>query len=239
MDEIEAAKSLAILSTPVDDDESDHELIIEEEKNREWQVLTIDETILKEKENFLTISCKTRTEAPQKIVPNRMYSSLKYELNLVLKNSSFVGNPLPFVICQISVVDPFTNVEVIKNNQTVLKEKTDSVLNQLENKDYQGKLKVQFTNVSYHREKKEYCWKIKFFDPKDLNKVILSMKSGSFRVYARKPNTSVTKKRKKENLQEEIDELIEIHKKLTKKEKETVLESVKLTFISIDPKFMQ
>ena len=87
-------------------------------------------------------------------VPNRMYSSLKYELNLVLQNSSFIENPLPFVICQISVIDPVTNIEIIKNNSTVVKGNIDGVLNVLENKNYEGKLKVQFTNVSYHRDKK-------------------------------------------------------------------------------------
>jgi hypothetical protein len=72
-------------------------------------------------------------------------------------------------------------------------------------KEFVGKLKVQFTNVSYHREKKEYCWKVDLYSPNDLSKIILSIKSGSFRVYARKPNSSTTKKRKKdENLNEDI-----------------------------------
>jgi hypothetical protein len=107
-------------------------------------------------------------------------------------------------------------------------------------KEFVGKLKVQFTNVSYHREKKEYCWKVDLYSPNDLSKIILSIKSGSFRVYARKPNSSTTKKRKKdENLNEDIQELIGIHKKLTTEEKKLVLDSIKVTFLSIDPNFYE
>jgi len=65
------------------------------------------------------------------------------------------------------------------------------------------------------------------------------MKSGSFRVYARKPNTSVTKKRKKDTIEEDMEELIEIHKKLTSNEKSSILQSIKVTFSSIDPKYAE
>ena len=85
MDEIEAAKSLTILSTPLGDEE-EKPLIFqpeieqkkpspppqEEEENRDWKILFMDEKIFKkDNENFLTIQCKTRTETPQKIVKKK------------------------------------------------------------------------------------------------------------------------------------------------------------------------
>jgi hypothetical protein len=69
MDEIEAevAEQLAILSTPLNDEE-DQDIFTEEGTNGEWKTIYTDENMfLKENENF-SIFCKTRTETPKSSV---------------------------------------------------------------------------------------------------------------------------------------------------------------------------
>jgi hypothetical protein len=145
MDEIEAevAESLAILSTPLgNEDEEDQDFFTVEGTNGEWKTTFVDETMFKENVNF-SIFCKTRTETPKTSVnqkknffntkvPNRMYSSLKYEILLKLDNSMFKEKPLPFIVCKISTIDPTTKQQIFKNNHPVIKGKK-KILTQIRN----------------------------------------------------------------------------------------------------------
>ena len=58
-------------------------------------------------------------------------------------------------------------------------------------------LKIQFTEVSYHFNKKNFAFKISYFWNDDLKKPVLTLLSPNFIVFARKPNQTTTKKRKR------------------------------------------
>src|SRR5690606_28206522 len=57
------------------------------------------------------------------------------------------------------------------------------------------KQKVQFTDVSFHHEKKFFAFKVSYFKPNNLQDPILVMLSAPFQVFARRPRK---KKRKTE-----------------------------------------
>lgn len=187
------------------------------ESDRPWINTFFSNSVLK-KDNFL-ITIKTRSETPSPFVPNRIYSSLKYEI-MTSVSSEYLKEDLPFLVAKIQCVDE-NGEEVLKNNTPVLKGNIECVLSHpLSNLDpyYKGKLKTQFTNVSFHREKKEYCFEIQIFTSQDLKNAILKFKSAPFRVYARKPTKKL----------EIVDynKLLEIHKRLSPDEKKKIYEIV-------------
>src|SRR5690606_382584 len=116
-------------------------------------------------------------------VPERMYSSLKYEIQLTA-SGQFIKN-VPFILARIKVVDSKTFEVVKKNNKDVLKGVIESALTQSNNDKhvFNGTLKVQFVDISYHHEKREFCWEIHYFTPDDLQNPIIIKRSAAFRVY--------------------------------------------------------
>lgn len=206
------------------DDEKSKELEVAEsliqinketENDRPWLITHFSEKVQK-KDNFL-ITIKTRSESPSPNVPDRIYSSLKYEIMISL-SSEFLNEDLPFLVARINCVDE-NQEEIIKNNAPVIKGSIECVLSHpLTQSDqyYKGKLKVQFTNVSFHREKKEYCFLIQIYTSQDLKNSIIKIKSAPYRVYARKPTKKL----------EVVDynKLLEIHKKLSPEEKKKVFD---------------
>jgi len=95
----------------------------------------------------------------------------------------------------------------------------------MKKKEISGVLKVQFTDVSYHHKKCDFCWEISIFTPNELNNPILKIRSSSFKVFARKPSqvAATTKKKRKKDEESDfelfcnrLEELVKFTKKLKK-----------------------
>jgi len=157
----------------------------------------------------VTISLKTRREKPTTLVPERLYSSLKYEM-LITATGEFVRS-LPFLLARISVVDAITLKPVSKNNKAVTKGENESALTHPPNGPgdvIKGAIRVQFdSSISYHHDKREVCLEMNFFMNEALDQPILTKRTVPVKMFARKPNkkhgknappASSTLKRKRE-----------------------------------------
>jgi hypothetical protein len=78
------------------------------------------------------------------------------------------------------------------------------------NSEFICHLKIQFTDVSYHHNKKNFAFKISYFLNDDLKKPVLSLMSPTFLVLARKPNLPNSKKRTREEEIEDEEEKVEL-----------------------------
>jgi len=136
----------------------------------------------------------------------------------------------PFLLSKICVVDSVSGEQIQKNNKSVLKGQIEcTITNSTENKnETSGILKVQFTDVSYHHKKGDFCWEISYYAPNELNQPLLIIRSTSFKVFARKPSqlsSTASKKRKKDeqtdfnNFCDQLEELVKYTKKLKNDDK--------------------
>jgi hypothetical protein len=129
---------------------------------------------------------------------------------ITIEKNSF-EEELPFIVCKvlfyfkkkIKVIDSKNFEEILKSNKPVIKGTVEGVLDNNNESIYTGKLKVQFTEVTYHREKKEFCFEVDLFSPKDLKNPFYTKRSSNFKVYARKPNSNEQKKSKKQKTNDE------------------------------------
>jgi hypothetical protein len=131
---------------------------------------------------------------------------------------SFINDKLPFLLTRIYVVDTEKYQIVKKNNKDVLKGTVESALSKPPRtiETLKGELLVQFSDISYHHDKKEYCLEIDYFLPDNLNEPILKKRSDKFRVYARKPadrkkiskknTTKTTSKKENKRKRDEVEE---------------------------------
>jgi len=222
--------------------------------SRVWlDVFNNDKIIKREELKNVIVRSKTRRDKPLEAVPERMYSSLKYEIQLTA-SGQFIKN-VPFILARIKVVDSKTFEVVKKNNKDVLKGVIESALTQSNNDKhvFNGTLKVQFVDISYHHEKREFCWEIHYFTPDDLQNPIIIKRSAAFRVYARKPNqkkpkrkrdsdSASRKKQKVETLDQSpnftefcrrLEELVDFNKKLCEDERKRAMEMVLSKFMQV------
>jgi len=223
----------------------------EQDMNRMWvNVFHNDKYIKKEDLKDIIVKSKTRRDKPLETVPERMYSSLKYEIQLTA--SGPIVKNVPFILARIKVVDSRTFEIVKKNNKDVLKGIVESALTQgsQDKNIFNGTLKVQFMDISYHHEKREFCWEIHYFTPDDLQNPILIKRSAPFRVYARKPNQNRPKRkkesdsssRKKKKVDQSpnfiefcrrLEELVDFNKKLCEEERKRAMEMVFTKFMQV------
>jgi hypothetical protein len=140
-------------------------------------------------ENDISLQWKTRSQEFVRNIPHRMYSSLKYEFKLSLVSSM----EMPFVLARISILED----SVQKEASEPLSGTVESAMSREKN-NYRGLLKVQISpKLTHYHTKSSYCFEIRILDPQNLEKEIISMKSPSFKIYARKPQEN-DKKRKQE-----------------------------------------
>jgi hypothetical protein len=150
------------------------------------------------------ITIKTRREKAANLVPERLYSSIKYELQIVA-TGEFVRT-LPFLLARIQVVDAQSYQPILKNNKAVTKGENESALTHPPNGPgnlIKGAIKVQFdSSISYHHDKKEVCLEIGFYMNEALDKPIFIKRSVPVKMFARKPNKKPSSKieEKKEKL---------------------------------------
>lgn len=137
------------------------------------------------------IKMKTRRDQPSELLPDRLYCSLKYEIQLTAEGE-FVRD-LPFVMARISVVDEEKFKPVKKNNKTVVKGDVESALTHPPNTTnkalIKGTLKVQFDSIiSYHHDKREVCLQVSLYLNNELEQPIVTLRSVPVKIFARKPN---------------------------------------------------
>jgi len=208
--------------------------------SRSWQVI-----YSKTNEFSIQVFTKTRCDKPTEEVEDILYSSLKYEIKQKL-----VGKlNYPFLLSKIYVVESTTGEIVQKNNKSVLKGTIECAITNSseknEEKEISGVLKVQFTDVSYHHKKCDFCWEISIFTPNELNNPILKIRSSSFKVFARKPSqvAATTKKKRKKDEESDfelfcnrLEELVKFTKKLKTEERKTALSLVTTKLLEFEKK---
>lgn len=176
---------------------------------RVWSTVFADRSILTSTEDDVEIRAKTRSDAPCLSVPERLYSSLKYEIR-----QCAVGpftSKFDVLLSRICVVDAETGSEVLRNNLPAVKGTIEAALTKPTDKKrrhqsplasssvLEGNLRAQFHDISFHPNCTLYCWSISYFDPSDRNRPILIKCSPAFKVFARKPdNKRLSRKRKKD-----------------------------------------
>jgi len=191
------------------------------------------------------ITSKTRCENPMNEVPLIMYSSLKYEIRQKAKGSLCESEQ--FLHSKINVVDSVDYKDIKKDNGSILKGTVEAALTkppQNEMNEFKGTLKAQFTDVSYHHKKKDFCWQISYFLPSNLDVPILIKRSAPFKVLARKPCQNKKRKRNEsENnalcqINSLLDELIRTSKKLKPDEKQSASSILLKKLSEIDPSLL-
>lgn len=205
-------------------------------EERDWKITQIDE-----KYNSLSynITTKTRCETPSSQVPDVLYSSLKYEIKQTISASLIKDQQ--FILGRISVVDSQGKVASLNEKGNLLKGLVECALTKgKQTDDFEGTMKAQFVDCSYHHKKGDFCWLITYYLPSDLENSILSIQSAPFKVFARKPTA---KKRKNSNFEEfttRLEDLVKMSKKLkTEEEKKIALELVTKRFMELDPEFFK
>ena len=159
--------------------------------SRIWSTVFVDDCA---KNLSINVAMKTRTDKPSEYLPEKMYSSLKYEIIQKCKGS--LPNNGNFLMCCAFAVDATTNEE-IKKDKPVLKGVVEAALTkQPTNKEdeLESKTKVQF-DFSYHQDKRLIALELRYFLNDRLDNPIMIKRSCPLKVYARKPNKS---KRKRE-----------------------------------------
>jgi len=107
----------------------------------------------------------------------------------------------------------------------------------LKSNEYEGSFKCQFTDVSYHHKKSDLSWQIQYYLPSDLENPILSLRSPSFKVFARKPSTKKRKISIFDHFVSRLDDLVKASKKLKSNEKKLAFDLVTSKLLKLDPDY--
>lgn len=156
-----------------------------------------------ENKDRIKIEIKTRREKPSPLIPDRLYSSLKYQLKQTATGR--FCEKLPFLHSVATVVDASTKERVKKNGNDVLKGTVECSLSKPGKAtvcELRGEMTIQFTDLSFHHDRREYCLEINYYLPNDLKTPVLCYRTPSFRVYSRKPAKAKKEEKKEEKLSE-------------------------------------
>lgn len=173
--------------------------------NRKW-ILAFNDAQLGASDLSLVVSMKIRGEEAKHTVSDKLYSSHKYNIT-----QTFSGTTLPklypVLVARLSIIDPATQTEFLKNNKPIVKGTYEAAVTMGSGKtanSMQGTMKIQFTDCSYHHDRKYFAFRIAYFDPSKIHSgtapvPLFTITSPPFRVYARKPteHDATTKKKKK------------------------------------------
>jgi hypothetical protein len=147
------------------------------------------------------IQIKTRTETPSPAMPDRVYSSLKYSLFISVELGDDFPKENSFILARVHVVHADTCKKVTKVEKP-LKGQVEVALTRISSRtSLEGRLMIQFGDLSYHKDQQNYRLEVHFFLPNNTHTPIQIMRSSAFRVYARKPNKKKfygSQKRKRE-----------------------------------------
>lgn len=147
------------------------------------------------------VTSKTRCEQPMPCVPEKLYSSLKYEIRQKISGS--VCQEHQFLLGKITCIDQNTGQEILKDQRSILTGIVEGALTKpvkaagktIDEPRFEGILKSQFTSVSYHHQKASFCWRISYHTPENLEDPIMQCVSAPFTVLARKASTGKKRRR--------------------------------------------
>eukprot|EP01027_Heterolobosea_sp_BB2_P011070 GEZU01016146.1.p1 GENE.GEZU01016146.1~~GEZU01016146.1.p1 ORF type:complete len:399 (-),score=79.68 GEZU01016146.1:598-1794(-) len=133
---------------------------------------------------------KSRKEPAQLFVYDKLYSSIKYELH----HSILAPSTVPFLLAKLQVIDPATHQEIRKGgDKPICQGNTEAAISKRPDSDpysslctLEGVMKLQITDVSYHHDKRKFCFKVSYFNPDDLAQPVLVLLSAPFQVFARR-----------------------------------------------------
>jgi hypothetical protein len=146
----------------------------------DWKEDFKNQTILKTKEDDIEIKLKSRSEEIEDKIPEKLFSSIKYELRTKVKGT-FIKD-CNFLICKIQCVDSENQEQILKNQKSILTGNVEGAINKDINGNYETVFKIKFTDVSYHHHKKSFKLKVSFFKYDQLITPILIKSSSSFMV---------------------------------------------------------
>eukprot|EP00761_Pharyngomonas_kirbyi_P007675 gb/GECH01007685.1/.p1 GENE.gb/GECH01007685.1/~~gb/GECH01007685.1/.p1 ORF type:complete len:322 (+),score=70.77 gb/GECH01007685.1/:1-966(+) len=163
--------------------------------SREWTVISQtpgNEFSLRQ------ISTETRTAAPTVNMPYSIYSSLKYSQKLQLQRNNEENTGL--VVAHLKVIFPDTNEEVLRAEKRIIEGNVEATLKASSDNILEGSFRWKFTECSYHFGKRHFAFDIYFYTAENLQDPFMVVRSAPFMVYARKPSTpqSGRKRRKTE-----------------------------------------
>jgi len=152
-------------------------------QSRQWNLQQINNQFA---DTQFQVTTKTRCEQPSYEVPDILYSSLKYEVK-----QTITGNfNEQFILGRISVVDTQGKPTSLNEKGNLLKGIIECALTKQGNSEvFEGTMKAQFVDCSYHHKKGDFCWQLQYFLPSNLENPIISLISAPFKVFARKPTT--------------------------------------------------
>lgn len=132
----------------------------------------------------MSVMTKTRLDEPSDMIPDRLYSSLKYELQVTIPQS--LSSSILHVKCVMVESETLQEVE----SEDALKGTTEAAMTRSASSDiFQGILKVQIcNNLSHHKNGKQYRLEVRLFLPSDLGNAMMICRSPEFKVFARRPN---------------------------------------------------
>jgi len=170
--------------------------------NRKWRILYSNPKIMsdynEETPAISAIEVRTRNDTTTGTVPERLYSSLKYEVTQEI-NAQIFGQNTAVLMSKLQVVNPYNfEEEILKTNgKSIVKGTSELVPLTLNGSATSlfSKTKVQFTDVSYHHEKKYFALKVSYFDPNNLSEAIFVQMSAPFQVFARRPRRKSLKRK--------------------------------------------
>lgn len=143
------------------------------------------------------IILKSRNDQEMENVPERLYSSLKYEVI-----QSFEGvSKVPILLSKIQIIDPETEREILnQEGNSILIGTSEGVLSADNTGKHQLKGKIHFRDFPH--QKRDYSIRVCYYLPSDLMKPVLVLQSPEFKIYTRRSGSasSPLKKRNRDEI---------------------------------------
>mmetsp|Transcript_3113 Transcript_3113/g.4584 ORF Transcript_3113/g.4584 Transcript_3113/m.4584 type:complete len:463 (-) Transcript_3113:26-1414(-) len=164
----------------------------ETDKKRPYRVVTYKKDMIKGNmtHDEINLQVKTRSDPANRSIPAKLYSSLKYEVEQAIPRHVFLNKPKGVYMISISVVDPNNpHEEILKANETsmVAGIAQHTAMN-MTNECVHVFLKLRFTDVSAHHNKRDFALRFDYFDSNmSIVEPMLSIVSAPFQIYARRP----------------------------------------------------
>eukprot|EP01027_Heterolobosea_sp_BB2_P010624 GEZU01015566.1.p1 GENE.GEZU01015566.1~~GEZU01015566.1.p1 ORF type:complete len:337 (-),score=118.33 GEZU01015566.1:2756-3766(-) len=154
-----------------------------QQTERNWTVVKSETSI---GEADCTIVIKSRKDSETIVPDETLYNSIKYQV------VHTVTAPInsPFIMVGATVVDPESDEEVLKLGKKIVSGNVDHfVLSRVADNKFEGEMRLQFTDVSYHHGNKPFALKVSYYsDAVDGGaRPFLTKVSPSFMIRARRP----------------------------------------------------
>jgi hypothetical protein len=176
---------------------------VTQRRTREWFTLAQNNSVVKDARD-VTLTFKCGRQEPTSEVGEKLYTRVKY--GVITKVTGELANSVPFLFCRVRLVDDKTLEEILKNKKPVLAGITEAAITptisqnktgETEAREFEGSLKVQFMDVSYHHDRKEFALEVSYYLNDSLDTPVLVKLSPGFKVYARKQTQEKKKTSKK------------------------------------------